>query len=471
MSDTDPDIDSRADKQMRAHLERTVQSFGHRYDAIVQELSLVRRVSDCLGMHREIDQVCLAVLGIVTEEIPVQNCSVMLLDDERKTLTLRAVKGSTEATARFLSSSVSISFAMGEGVAGQVAQLGQSIRVDDVSTDPRFKAKAGSRKSQGSLLCLPLISKESVLGTFVLSHSEPDYFTDAHERVLHIIANQAGLVLSHMNTVERLQETEKALARTVQNLEEEARERASQLVQAEKLASIATFVSGVAHELNNPLSIVVGYADILARSNQLPESVMQKILAMQQAGIRASKIVENLLSFTGSRQLIQTKVDLNALIRDVLSLRKDRIRERGIRVETDFDEGELITYGDYHQLHQAFLNLLENAIDAMTRDRFGGTVAIRTRKTDRTLEVMMTDTGPGIPEEIQERIFDPFMTTKPPGSGIGLGISLSYWIIERHDGSLRLDQSYKSGARFVITLPIRTSADIEKESGAHSLLS
>jgi signal transduction histidine kinase len=446
-----------AEEPLQEHLKRTIQNLEQRCDLAMRELSLVRRVSDCLGQHANADDACLSVLNIVMEEIAVHNCSIMLLDDQRNALSLRAVKGAMEPVAHFFEGGEPVTFKLGEGIAGLVVQDSVSIRVDDVSKDERFVEHNGD--NVGSLLCLPLRSREQTIGVFVLSHPATGFFSDEDERVLHIIANQAGLVLDHMQTLDQLRVAEQSMSLTVHNLEDDVRRRTRELVHAERLAAIGTFVSGVAHELNNPLSIVVGYADILRRSGTITPKDMEKIIAMQQAGIRASHIVVELLSYTGKRRLQRKALSLNQVITQALALRENRFARQNVQIESTLTPDLIDTVGDDSQLQQAFLYLLDNAIDAMAVQAGGGTLVITSRQDGQFVEAVITDNGPGIPEHMRDQIFDPFMTTKDPGDGMGLGISLSYWIVNRHNGKLVLDTDYSDGARFILTLPVLPTID------------
>ncbi|UCD57088.1 MAG: PAS domain S-box protein [Candidatus Hydrogenedentota bacterium] len=234
-----------------------------------------------------------------------------------------------------------------------------------------------------------------------------------------------------------------------------------QLVQSEKLSTIGTLVSGVAHELNNPLTAIMGYSQLLSINKDLSEGSLDMTQKIQASAERCKKIVENLLSFARRKPPQKSEVDINNLLDQTLELREYDLRVSNIRIKKSYHTKMRPTAGDPDQLQQVFLNLINNSFDAMHEANGQGVLEIRTyESSDNFINIEFIDNGPGIDESIREKIFDPFVTTKPPGKGTGLGLSLSYGIIQAHGGSIELDELYQRGTRFILRLP---AASVEPE--------
>jgi signal transduction histidine kinase/CheY-like chemotaxis protein len=235
------------------------------------------------------------------------------------------------------------------------------------------------------------------------------------------------------------------------------REIQSKLLQTEKMAALGQLVSGIAHELNNPLTAIMGYAQLLlGHGLSLPQqSEAGKVF---QEAERARRIVKNLLYFARENKPERTRVDLNEIVERTLALRGYELRVENIVVECSLETGLPETMADPHQLQQVVLNLLVNAEQALLGDRGSGHVWIRTRcAAGGRIALEVSDDGPGIAPSIASRVFDPFFTTKPAGVGTGLGLSIVYGIVQQHGGDVTLESHRGSGAKFVIELPMASS--------------
>lgn len=233
----------------------------------------------------------------------------------------------------------------------------------------------------------------------------------------------------------------------------EARRLRKQLMQSEKMVAVGQLVSGVAHEINNPLTGVAGYSQLLL-SRDLDEKTRKDVEAIYREAERATRIVRQLLSFARKHQPEKKQVDINEVVRESLELKAYDLRVNNIRVQTALEEGLPPTTADPHLLQQVFLNLITNAEHAMLDDRGGGELKVSTTTTSGRLRISFSDDGPGIPDELRDRIFDPFFTTKDVGKGTGLGLSVCYGMIEDHGGNIWAEPSSGRGATFVIELPI-----------------
>lgn len=224
----------------------------------------------------------------------------------------------------------------------------------------------------------------------------------------------------------------------------------NQILRSQKLAAVGLLAAGIAHEINNPLSGVVGYSKLLLEKS-LPDPIRDKVQKIAASGERCRKIVEGVLLFSRQQEGgVRRKIDLLALLDRVISIGEYQWRMHNVRILREQVESVHIV-ADADQLEQVVLNLLSNAVDAMPR---GGTIRVALRAEDdgwAALEV--GDEGHGIPEEIQARIFDPFFSTKEIGKGTGLGLAISYGIVQDHGGDIVVESSPGQGARFIVRLP------------------
>lgn len=273
------------------------------------------------------------------------------------------------------------------------------------------------------------------------------------------------------------------------------RQLEQQLIQAEKLSAIGQLVAGVAHELNNPLTSVSGYAQLLLREPDLEGQVRQDIQHIYAQSERAARIVQNLLIFAREHKPERTVVNLNDVLKSTLSLRAYQLRVDNIVVNAQLDSKLPQTVADPYQIQQVLLNLINNAHQAMVEKGGPGTLTLRTRRavarreaadeaasatdgaspdaggdeigtTSAPQDVLLLavgDTGVGIPERDLNRIFDPFFTTKPVGQGTGLGLSICFGIVQEHGGRIWAESTLGVGTTVTVELPLR--ADLIGEQG------
>ena len=248
----------------------------------------------------------------------------------------------------------------------------------------------------------------------------------------------------------------------------ESRRLQEQLLQSEKLAALGELTSGVAHELNNPLATVVGYAELLALDTQLPEGVKRKLATIHQEATRASHIVSNLLSYARRSSPEKSFVDLNDVVGAALEMRRYQLQTDNVRISTDFSDNAPAIWGDELQLQQVVLNIVNNAAQAVSSWRGSGEIRIWTRAATLSghaaARLIIEDNGPGIAPEHLRRVFDPFFTTKPTGEGTGLGMSISLRIISNHEGLIWAESRLGHGARFIIELPGAAGSEVVAEA-------
>jgi PAS domain S-box-containing protein len=227
------------------------------------------------------------------------------------------------------------------------------------------------------------------------------------------------------------------------------------LLQAEKLSAIGEVVSGVAHELNNPLAGVLGYAQLLMAGPIEPRQ-QRSIERIFESAVRCQKIVQNLLAFARQHPAEKRFVDLNDIIEKTLDLKAYQLRVNNLKVVKTLAPGLPKTMLDFTQIQQVLLNVINNAQYSISRHKGQGTLKVSTSVKDGVMRLEVADDGGGIPREILGRIFDPFFTTKPVGEGTGLGLSVSYGIVKEHGGRIWAESAPSRGTTLIIELPIRS---------------
>jgi signal transduction histidine kinase/CheY-like chemotaxis protein len=236
--------------------------------------------------------------------------------------------------------------------------------------------------------------------------------------------------------------------------EDQSRDLYHQLLQAEKMAALGTTISGVAHELNNPLATILTWAERLAE-RELDAQSRKGIETIVGEADRAARIVRNLLTFARKRHTTRTMVDINQVARETLALRAYEERVTNITVIDALASGIPHVFADPHQIQQVMLNLVINAEQAMLAANGRGTLVVRTWQDESGESVMLevNDDGPGVPEDVKKKIFDPFFTTKDVGKGTGLGLTVAYAIVEEHGGRLWVESQPGQGSSFFLQLP------------------
>lgn len=225
-----------------------------------------------------------------------------------------------------------------------------------------------------------------------------------------------------------------------------------QLLQTEKLSSLGGIISGVAHELNNPLAAIIGNTQLLMR-REIPKEIKDKLETIKKESIRSSKIIGGLLSFAREHKSERKMIDINNIIRESCKLREYELRMDNIQFDLDLSDKVEETSADPYQLQQVFVNIINNSHNAL-KSKKGGRLVIRSYERNDKIFVEIEDNGPGIPKENIKKVFDPFFTTKEVGEGTGLGLSIVYGIIKKHGGTIYVDSNVDKGTKVTIELPV-----------------
>jgi two-component system NtrC family sensor kinase len=342
---------------------------------------------------------------------------------------------------------------LGEGAMGWVAVHRRPLNIPDVFADDRVLAQDWCRRHGfTSALVVPILFQESLLGVLVLFGRTPFAMDAADQDLLESFLAQAALAIHNASVHEELRAAHQNLERSQE-----------QLIHSEKLSALGQLVAGVAHELNNPLSAVLGNA-YLAEPKVTDPLVQRHLKGIREGAERAAQIVRNLLQFARKLTSSREDIEIDQLVDRVLTLVANAGATQNISIVRDLAPGLPSTAGDPGQIQQVLLNLVTNAFQAM--EDSGGRVTVRSRSSAGRLRIEVEDTGPGVPAEIRTRIFDPFFTTKPVGKGTGLGLSVAHGIVSAHEGRIWVEEAPGGGARFVIELPARTAAPASGEREA-----
>ena len=316
-------------------------------------------------------------------------------------------------------------------------------RSDSDEDSARNVHRWSSRLAMGAVISLPLLALYSLR----YDSSEPSV---RNFRLITTMVSSlplAGLIFvrGHFAEADRA----RLLVQSEQALENLKRLQA-QLVQTEKLVSLGQLAAGAAHEINNPLAAILGFSDLLADDETLPDKARSTASKIREQARRTKTLVGNLLSFARQVPAERTLLDLNTVVNNAVQLRALDLRSSTTRIELQLESVLPGVRGDGNQLMQVFFNLISNAIDAMESHK-GGVLTIKTLRDRGNVVTLFSDTGPGIKEP--QRVFDPFYTTKPVGKGTGLGLSICFGIVQEHNGKILCYNRQEGGAVFRVELP------------------
>jgi two-component system, NtrC family, sensor kinase len=309
---------------------------------------------------------------------------------------------------------------------------------------PEAVSELVRREGLKSWIWALLWTQEHVAGVLAISSRTPREFTAADENLMIAISRQLA------NSIEKVrlyQETRRAYDDLTLTQE--------QLLQSEKMSALGQMISGVAHELNNPLTAILGYAQLLEDEPLEPRHREYLDKIFKQAH-RTHRIVQNLLSFARQRKPFKQLLDMRRVLEDTLALRDYDLKASNIAIEMEAPASLPQVFGDAHQLEQVFLNIVNNALDSMLENARGGWLRLRAFVERAQIVVEIHDSGAGIRDP--KRIFDPFYTTKPVGKGTGLGLSICYGIIKSHGGEILARNHPQGGAVFQVRLPVASPA-------------
>ena len=365
---------------------------------------------------------------------------------------------------------------------GRALLEGKAIHIPDVRTDPDYYFDEALRLGNyRTLLAVPMMREGAPTGVVTLTRSEARQFTDKQIELVTTFADQAAIAIENVRLFEQVQERTRELSQSLDDL----RKAKDRLVQTEKLASLGQLTAGIAHEIKNPLNFVNNFSALSVElvdeldevlkpatledktreeTRELTHLLKGNLKKIVQHGQRADSIVKNMLLHSREGSGERTSVDLNAIVEDSLNLAYHGARaekqEFNIRLERSFDPAAGVVDLFPQEITRVLLNLISNGAyaalkrKAEMRDGYEPTLFAATEDLGDSVEIRIRDNGGGIPPGVREKIFNPFFTTKPPGEGTGLGLSLSYDIVvKQHSGSIEVDTQPGEFTEFRVILP------------------
>jgi signal transduction histidine kinase len=388
------------------------------------------------------DELLNLVVHTAVEFIDGDTASLMLLEDNRRELRIVAARGLPEDVVR------DTRVPVGEGVAGFVALEGQPLLLTSEHADPRVRQHLRRSEEIRSAISVPLVVHGQVVGTLNVNRTRTARDFDRDDlNTLALFASQAVLALEKARLYAASQEQVERLRHMLSELEAAQ----VQLIQSEKLASLGLLAGGVAHEINNPLMVILGRAELLQQEVEAESRAGRELETIRHETVRIADIVRNLLQFSREgRDRSFGPVDVNRAAEAVVAITRQILSVESVVVECDFAADLPAVCGNSGQLEQVFTNIVINAFHAMPH---GGKLTISTGHRDGEVSVSFADTGFGILPEDLDRIFDPFFTTKREGKGTGLGLTVSYAIVRAHQGDISVKSEPGHGTCFTVVLP------------------
>jgi signal transduction histidine kinase/CheY-like chemotaxis protein len=423
-----------------------------RLEDLVFKLGTLNELVETSTRIPKIQDLLASVLQSTMRAVHANIGSIMLLDQQRKTLRIAASRGlpgevHDQAEVR-----------LGEGVAGKVAELGDAVIVDDIEKDARFARTNDPKYGTGSFICMPVRVGDRIIGVINLARKEdagttpptPRPFSPTDLQFLTALMTYIGYAVDNARLLQEAQES----AGQLQNVVDDLRATQAQLVRGETLSALGKLASGMAHHLNNLFAVILGRLETLLVKVAEPEA-RRYLEIVQRAAQDGAEVVRRVQRFSRVQPVSRAMpVDLNQLAQEVLDLTRPRWHNeallRQIRIDTALDLGKIQPVaGEYAPLREVLMNLVLNAIDAMPD---GGRLGVKTWADSEGVHCDVSDAGVGMSEEVRQRALNPFFTTKGPKS-TGLGLSVTYGIVQRHNGKLEIDSTPGRGTTVHITLP------------------
>jgi len=407
--------------------------------SLIRHLQVLRAVNEAVSRSLDLNEVLQRSLAALTHVTGHEISSLHLISADGNSLLLRGDRGLSDELRR-----VNVELPMGEGLIGRVALTGQARRVDDVgATDDLLPAARAAVTTDGirGFVCVPIRARHRILGTLSLGRQTEDRFTDEEVALLECVADQIGLALDNAR-----------LYGEINRQLDDLRRAQIEVVKAERLSAVNGLAAGVAHEINNPLTIIMAQLHLMGQA-PMSTQVEEALSVIDAAAKRAASIVRDLILFAEHRPPRRARCQVTEQIREVVAFEEARLESEGVSVRTDLEPVPDI-WADHNHLQEVLLHVIQNAQHAMVEAHGGGVLTVKTTMVESGVRIEVADDGPGIPPEHLPRIFNPFFTTKQPGDGRGLGLSVAHSIVTEHGGRMWAENRPDGGALFTIDLPI-----------------
>jgi PAS domain S-box-containing protein len=415
-----------------------------------RELLALNAIAEILSQSPKLEDALTHALAKIAELFSADVATVYFLDEPARTLRRAATFGQRSDYGRVMGP-VEVSGSLLQQVRGARATLLSGAA-------PALPEELRELQRQEGVVVAQMVvlwAKDRITGTLVIGSREMREFSTAELNLLSAVGNQIATTIDKWRLLEETREAYDTLRQTQE-----------QLLQSEKMAAVGQLISGVAHELNNPLTAILGYSQLLQSEEGINIRGVDYLDKLYKQAQRTHHIVQNLLSFARQHKPERAPVQINRVLEDTLALREYDLKLHQINVHRELDPQLPPVSGDFHQLQQVFLNILNNAVDAVMEGGNRREIRMRTSLVDDKLLIECTDNGPGVKNP--HRVFDPFYTTKPVGKGTGLGLSICYGIVKEHGGEIEVQDAPTGGATFIVTLPLTplSAAEVEGSSPA-----
>jgi len=405
----------------------------------IRQLTSLYEIGKTLSSTLDLDELLIKALELLKEHLGIDRCAFLFVDRAKDELYIKQIVGKSLEGVKQRRFRIGI-----DGIVGWVAHTGEPIHVPDVSKDPRYIGEVTQGRSEAAF---PLKVRDQVIGVMDVESKESRGFDGEDLKVLSSFASQVSTSIENARLFSELRQTLREL-----------KQAQDQIVQAEKLRALGEMASGVAHDFNNVLAVILGNIQLLLfQLNKISvEEVRDQLRIIERASKDAAETVRRIQDFTGMRRDREfISVPMTELIMEVVTLTqpkwKDQTQAKGIQIElkTQLEEVPMV-FGNPSELKEVVTNILFNAVEAMPR---GGQVTLATRSVGHWVEVTVSDTGTGMEEDVRKRVFDPFFTTKGVTNS-GLGMSVSFGIVKRHGGEILIESEPGKGATFTLHLPM-----------------
>jgi signal transduction histidine kinase/ActR/RegA family two-component response regulator len=405
----------------------------------IKQLTTLYEIGKTLSSTLDLDELFKKALELLKDRWGYVLGGIFFLDKEKDELYIRHVVGRNFEEVNHMRFKVGV-----DGIVGWVAKTGELLYVPDVSKDPRYIPGSPAGKSE---VAIPFKIRDQVIGVLDIESNEPRGFDEEDLKTLSSFVSQMSISIENAQLFSDLKQTL-----------QELKLAQDQIIQAEKLRAMGEMASGVAHDFNNVLAVVLGNIQLLLYQldHLSPEEIREGLKIIEQSSKDGAETVRRIQEFTGVRRDKEfVSLSLNEIITEVVNITqprwKDQTQKKGIQVGLAAQLGEIpLIMGSPSELREVLTNIIFNAVDAMPE---GGKLTIATQpQAEGWVEVRIADTGIGMTEEVKKRIFDPFFTTKGVTNS-GLGMSVSYGIIKRHGGEILIESELGKGTTFIIHLP------------------
>ncbi len=410
-------------------------------------LSVISRI---LSSIVDLKRILASVNEVLVEQLKIEHLATVLWDEEGQRLVVQAQVGKSPAGPldRDLGrGNPLVDYYLQQPAPREILNSYELRRKmeDELATPQRTKL-IEQLERLSVILTVPIIRKEGLIGLFLCGPKRSgDIYTTEDVRIFEIVSEQTATSIENAKLYGRLQQQM-----------EELKQTQTQLVQSAKLAAIGELVANIAHEVNNPLTNILGYTCEVLQATEETDPRHQDLKVIELETLRTRSIVRNLLDFARQSEPHKEWVDINEVIRDTLILIQNSAELTNVQLVPRLERSLPEVFIDVNQIKQVFVNLMNNAIQAMPQ---GGELTIQTLAEPKHVAVQFIDTGVGIPSDNLYKIFDPFFTTKPQVKGTGLGLSISYGIVKKHGGTILVDSQEGKGSTFTIRLPIQAAEE------------